>query len=61
MLFTDDVVAYASKMDIDLSEVKLSIVVQKMVQSEISGVVFTIDPITQDESKLSIEAVWSWM
>jgi len=57
-LFTDDVVAYASKMDVDLSEVKLSVVVQKMVQSEISGVVFTIDPITQDESKLSIEAVY---
>lgn len=57
-LFTDDVVAYASKMDIDLSEVKLAVVVQKMIQSEISGVVFTIDPITQDESKLSIEAVY---
>ena len=57
-MFTDDVVAYASKMDVDLSEVKLAIVIQKMVQSEISGVVFTIDPITQDESKLSIEAVY---
>jgi pyruvate,water dikinase len=57
-LFTDDVVAYASKMDIDLSEVKLCVVVQKMVQAEISGVSFTIDPITQDETKLGIEAVY---
>lgn len=57
-LFTDDVVAYASRMDIDLSEVKLAVVVQKMVQAEISGVVFTVDPITQDDTKLGIEAVY---
>ncbi len=57
-LFTDDVVAYASKKDIDLSEVKLAVVVQKMVQAEISGVVFTVDPITQDDTKLGIEAVY---
>ncbi|KKP92021.1 MAG: phosphoenolpyruvate synthase, pyruvate, water dikinase, partial [candidate division WS6 bacterium GW2011_GWC1_36_11] len=57
-LFTDDVVAYANKLDIDLAEVKLAVVVQKMVQAEISGVVFTVDPITQDDTKLGIEAVY---
>lgn len=57
-MFCDDVVAYASKMDVDLAEVKLAVVVQKMVQSEVAGVVFTVDPITQDNSKLSIEAVF---
>ncbi len=57
-MFCDDVVAYASKMGIDLADVKMSVVVQKMVQSEVSGVVFTVDPITQDNTKLSIEAVF---
>jgi pyruvate,water dikinase len=57
-MFCDDVVAYASKMGIDLADVKMSVVVQKMVQSEVSGVVFTVDPITQDNTKLSIEAVY---
>jgi pyruvate,water dikinase len=57
-LFCDDVVAYASRMGIDLVDVKLAVVVQKMVQSEVSGVVFTVDPITQDNTKLSIEAVF---
>jgi pyruvate,water dikinase len=57
-MFCDDVVAYASKMGVDLAEVKLAVVVQKMVQSEVAGVVFTVDPITQDNSKLSIEAVF---
>lgn len=57
-MFTDDVVAYANRTGIDLAEVKLAVVVQRMVQSEISGVVFTTDPITQDKSKLSVEAVY---
>lgn len=56
--FTDDVVAYAAAKGINLADVKLSVVVQKMVQAEVSGVVFTVDPITQDPTKLSIEAVF---
>jgi pyruvate, water dikinase len=57
-LFSDDVVAYASSKGINLADVKLAVVVQKMVQAEVSGVAFTIDPITQDTSKLSIEAIF---
>ena len=57
-IFTDDVVAYASSKGINLADVKLAVVVQKMVQSEVSGVAFTVDPITRDMSKLSIEAVY---
>lgn len=56
--FTDDVVAYASGKGVNLSDVKLSVVIQKMVQAEVSGVAFTVDPITQDPTKLSIEAVF---
>ena len=56
--FTDDAVAYASKHGIDLNEATLAVVVQKMVQAEVSGSVFTVDPITQDKGKLSIEAVF---
>jgi pyruvate,water dikinase len=29
-----------------------------MVQAEVSGVVFTVDPITQDKSRMSVEAVY---
>ena len=57
-LFTDDVVAYACTKGINLSDVKLAVVVQRMVQAEVSGVVFTVDPITEDSSKLSVEAVF---
>lgn len=57
-LFTDDVVSYASSKGINLADVKLAVVVQKMVQAEVSGVSFTVDPITQDSGRLSIEAVF---
>jgi pyruvate,water dikinase len=56
--FTDDAVIYASKHGIDLNNAKLAVVVQKMVQAEVSGSAFTVDPITQDKGKLSIEAVF---
>ncbi|MBI2356523.1 hypothetical protein HYV12_00480 [Candidatus Dojkabacteria bacterium] len=57
-VFTDSVVKYCVNENIDLSEVGLAIVVQKMVQPEVSGVVFTIDPITQDQTRMSVEAVY---
>jgi pyruvate,water dikinase len=57
-MLTDDVVMYAANKNIDLSEVKVAVVVQRMVQAEVSGVVFTVDPITQDKSRMSVEAVY---
>mgnify|MGYP001111880096 CR=1 FL=1 len=57
-MFTDDVVMYCANKNIDLSEVKLAVVVQRMVQAEVSGVAFTVDPITQDNTRMSIEAVY---
>ena len=56
--FTDDAVIYASKHGIDLNNATLAVVVQKMVQAEVSGSVFTVDPVTQDKSRLSVEAVF---
>ncbi|MBN1373847.1 hypothetical protein JW962_00735 [Candidatus Dojkabacteria bacterium] len=43
---------------IDLSNVKLAIVIQKMVQSESAGVVFTRNPINRKADELMIEAVF---
>jgi len=57
-MFCDDVVAYASRMNIDISDVKMAVVVQKMVQSEVAGIVYTVDPISQEKTKLNIEAVY---
>ena len=42
----------------DHLKVGIAVPVQKMVQSEKSGIMFTIDPITNDKSRLVIEAGW---
>ncbi len=57
-VFKDCVVTYARRHNIDLSQLKMAVVVQKMVQAEVSGVTYTKDLITQDESKMSIESVF---
>ncbi len=57
-IFRDSVVFYAKNHNVDLSKLKMSVVVQKMVQAEVSGVTYTKELITQDESKMSIEAVF---
>lgn len=56
--FQDCVVSYAKKHSLDLSQLRMAVVIQKMVQAEVSGVTYTKDLITQDETKLSIEAVF---
>lgn len=47
--------AGTSKMK-DSYPVSVAVVVQKMVQSEISGVCFTVHPVTQDKNQMVIEA-----
>ena len=40
------------------AEFPLAVVVQRMVQSEKSGVMFTVNPATSDRNQLVIEAIW---
>jgi pyruvate,water dikinase len=40
------------------SEMPVAVIVQRMVSSEKSGVMFTTDPATRDSSKMVIEAAW---
>ncbi|MDD4046582.1 MAG: phosphoenolpyruvate synthase [Tissierellia bacterium] len=55
-LFTDRAVIYRIKNGFDHSKVLLSVVVQRMVISEASGIMFTADPMTSDRKTLSIDA-----
>ncbi|MBN1618668.1 hypothetical protein JW887_05015 [Candidatus Dojkabacteria bacterium] len=57
-LFTERTLTYSNTSGIWLSDIKVSIVIQKMVQSEVSGVLFTQDPITQDKDTITIESVF---
>ncbi len=56
-LFTPRAIFYREKQGFPHEKVKLAAVVQKMVESEVSGVMFTADP-TGDTSKVIIEAAY---
>jgi pyruvate,water dikinase len=49
---------YRSKHDFDHMDVNLAVVVQRMVQSEKAGVMFTVNPVTGDPDQLEIAAVY---
>ena len=40
------------------AEMPVAVIIQRMVSSEKSGVMFTVDPATQDSSRMVVEAVW---
>jgi pyruvate,water dikinase len=55
-LFTDRAVIYRIQNGFDHSEVYLSVIVQKMVFPQVSGIMFTADPITSSRKIVSIDA-----
>ncbi|WLD92866.1 phosphoenolpyruvate synthase [Alkalihalobacillus sp. AL-G] len=55
-LFTDRAVIYRMQNGFDHSQVHLSVIVQRMVFPQASGVLFTADPITSNRKLLSIDA-----
>ncbi|MCF6409763.1 phosphoenolpyruvate synthase [Pseudalkalibacillus salsuginis] len=55
-LFTDRAISYRTKNGFDHRSVFLSVVVQEMVNPDVSGIMFTADPITGHRETLSIDA-----
>jgi pyruvate,water dikinase len=57
-LFTARSIYYRVENKIKHESVKISVIVMKMVQSEVSGVMFSMDPTTNDKDRIIIESVW---
>jgi len=57
-LFEPRAIFYRHQQGFDLFKVGIAVPVQKMIQSEVSGVMFTIEPVTSDPTKIIIEAVY---
>jgi len=57
-LFTPRSIFYRVENKIAHETVKVAVVVQKMVQSEVSGVMFSIDPVKNLKDRIIIESVW---
>ena len=56
-LFTSRVLVYRARKGFDHAEVRLAVLVQKMVDSQVSGILFTRDPNT-GENHMIVEAGW---
>ncbi|KKS74486.1 MAG: Phosphoenolpyruvate synthase, partial [Candidatus Gottesmanbacteria bacterium GW2011_GWC2_42_8] len=56
-LFTPRAIFYREEQKFDHMKVGIASVVQIMVASESSGVMFTVDPVTNDKAKITIEAI----
>ncbi len=50
--------AYADRQQTEKSQLAVAVVVQKMINSEESGVVFTINPVTNNHEEIMIEAIY---
>ena len=57
-LFTPRAIFYRQKQHFDHFRLGIAVPIQRMVQSDISGVMFTVNPVTNDKSTLVIEAIW---
>jgi len=55
-LFTPRAIFYRFEKNLHEQHISVAAVVQKMVESEISGIAFSVHPVTQDRNQLIIEA-----
>ncbi|MES2088213.1 MAG: PEP/pyruvate-binding domain-containing protein [Patescibacteria group bacterium] len=54
-LFTPRAIFYRFEKDLHKTKISVAVVVQKMVESEISGIAFSVHPVTEDRNQLIIE------
>ncbi len=57
-LFTPRAIYYRTQNKIAHEKVGISVIIQKMVQSDVSGIMFSIDPVTNMKDRIVIDAVW---
>lgn len=57
-LFTPRAIFYREQQGFEHEKVLIAVIVQKMVNSEKAGVVFTVNPMSGDNNQLIIEAGW---
>jgi len=55
-LFTPRAIFYRIEKKLSRQKISVAVVVQKMIESEVSGVAFSVHPVTEDQNQLIIEA-----
>lgn len=57
-LYSVESVSYRRRLDLPEERLAMAVVVQRMVDARVSGVMFTCSPVSGDRSVVSIEASW---
>ncbi|MFB6226186.1 MAG: PEP/pyruvate-binding domain-containing protein [Candidatus Paceibacteria bacterium] len=57
-LFTPRAIFYRFENDLHGKDISVAVVVQKMIDSDVSGVAFSVHPVTEDENQVIIEACY---
>lgn len=57
-LYNDRAIFYRREKGFDEKEVSIAVVVQKMVNAEKAGVLFTVNPVTKNPDECMLEAAW---
>ncbi|HEY6682307.1 MAG TPA: PEP/pyruvate-binding domain-containing protein, partial [Propionibacteriaceae bacterium] len=55
-LWTERAISYRTRLRIDSAEIQIAVVVQRMVDAEVAGVMFTADPVNGDRETIMIDA-----
>ena len=57
-LFTPRAIFYRQEKGLLNTKVSVAVVIQQMIESEVSGIAFSVHPITKDSNQMIIEAGW---
>jgi phosphohistidine swiveling domain-containing protein len=55
-LWTERAIAYRNRLKIDPADVGIAVVVQRMINAEVAGVMFTADPVSGDRETIVVDA-----
>ena len=55
-LWTERAIAYRDRIKIDSGDVRIAVVVQRLIDAEVAGVMFTADPVTGDRDTIVVDA-----
>ena len=57
-LFTPRAIFYREKKKFNHFKVGIAVPIQKMVASTVSGIMFTVNPVTNDKNQIIVETIW---
>ena len=55
-LWTERAIAYRDRIKLDSGDIRIAVVVQRLINAEVAGVMFTADPVTGDRETIVVDA-----